>query len=287
MKRLLLALVLASSSLACPGAQTGPPNTVLSGTAKGTFGGEPETFKTEGEAVEHYRKALEDSKGVSMKAIYGAFGIVGDTDKPDESFTKMAPMMRMFAAHAGAMVKVDRCMGPKLGDTVQRAGYILLYEQGFGFVDTSLIHTDKGWRLLNVKLDFNNDTGELLKTIPGEYYLSGQQSASAPPIPAAKPPPTPKATPAAPLPDWSAFSLVEPDENGGCTETIYLVNERAVPTTFDGNIIVNPGESVRFVHIVAEEWTKNLTRSFKVAGQGSVPVRPVVLKGMAPFPDGK
>ncbi len=285
MKRLLLALALASFSPACPGAQTEPPNTVLSGTAKGTFTGEPETFKTEGEAVEHYRKALEESKGASMKAIYAAFGIVGDSNVPDESFTRMAPMMRTFAAHAGALVKVDRCVGPRLGDTVQRAGYILLYERGFGFVDTSLIHTDKGWRLLNLKLDFNNETAELLKAIPGEYYLFGQQNPAVPPIPAAKLPPPPTPTPAAPLPDWSAFSLVEPDENGGCTETIYLVNERAVPTTFDGNILVNPGESVRFVHIVAGEWTKNLTRSFKVAGQGSVPVRPVVLKGMAPFPD--
>ena len=271
MKPILFALVLASFSLACPGAQTEPPNTSLSGTAKGTVNGEPELFKTEGEAMEHYQKALEKSKGSSMRAIYSAFGIVPDAREIDESFAKMAPVMKMFAAHAGTLVKVDGCLGPKLGDTLQRTGYILLYERGFGFVDTSLIHTEKGWRLLNLKLDFNNETGEILKTIPAEYYLTGQTPAAKAPASA---PATPK--PANPLPDWSAFSLVEP---------VYLVNERAAPTTFDGNILVGPGEAVRFVRIVAGEYMKNLTRSFKVAGHGAVPVKPVVLKGMAPFPD--
>lgn len=280
MKTILLALVLASFSLVCPGAQTEPPNTALSGTAKGTANGEPEVFKTEGEAMDHYQKTLENSKGSSMKAIYSAFGIAPDAGSTDESFTKMAPMMKMFAAHAGTLVKVDGCLGPKLGNTLQRAGYILLYERGFGFVDTSLIHTEKGWRLLNLKLDFNNETSEILKTIPAEYYLTGQ-------APAAKAPANPPAStkPANPLPEWSAFSLVEPNETGGCTETVYLVNERAAPTTFDGNIIVGPGEAVRFVRIIAEEYMKNLTHSFKVTGQGAVPVKPVVLKGMAPFPD--
>ena len=282
MKTLLLALVLVSFSLACPGAQTEPPTTSLSGTAKGTAKGEPEVFKTEGEAMERYQKALENSKGSSMKAIYSAFGIFPDAREVDESFAKMAPMMKMFAAHAGTLVKVDACLGPKLGNTLVRTGYILLYEHGYGFVDTSLIHTEKGWRLLNLKLDFNNETGEILKTIPAEYYLTGQTSA-----PASKPTVTAPPKPANPLPDWSAFSLVEPNENGGCTETIYLVNERAAQATFDGNILVNPGEAVRFVHIVADEYMKNLTRSFKVAGQSPVPVKPVVVKGMAPFPEGQ
>ena len=282
MKRTLLALVLASCGVVCQGAQTEPPNATVSGTAKGTFNGEPQMFPTEAEAVEHYQKALEDSKGGSLRAIYAAFGLTADTKEPDESAAKMVAMMRLFAAHSGALSKVDRCLGPKLGDTIQRAGYLLLYEHGFGFVDTSLLHTEKGWRMLNLKLDFNNDTEEITKAIPGEYYLGGQTPAAAGKTPA----PTPAKT-ANPLLDWSAFSLVEPDENGGCTETIYLVNERAAPTTFDGNLVVNPGESVRFVHIIAEDYLKNLTRSFKVPGQGAaVPVKPVVLKGMAPYPDG-
>ena len=152
MKPFLLALVLASFSVAGRGAQTEPPNTTVSGSAKGTFNGEPETFKTETEAIEHFQKALEQSKGGSMRAIYSAFGIVVDANEHDESFAKMAPMMRMFAAQSGALSKVDRCLGPKLGDTIQRAGYLLLYEHGFGFVDASLFHTEKGWRVLNLKL---------------------------------------------------------------------------------------------------------------------------------------
>ena len=64
------------------------------------------------------------------------------------------------------------------------------------------------------------------------------------------------------------------------------MNERAVPATFDGNLVVNPGESIRFVHIVAEDYLKNLTRSFKVPGQAvTIPVKPLVLKGMAPYPE--
>ncbi len=145
-----------------------------------------------------------------------------------------------------------------------------------------MIHTEKGWQVFNVKLDFNNDTAEIVKAVPAEYYLGSQTPAAGKaPGPAATP-----AKPADPLSDWSAFSLVEPDENGGCTETIYLVNERAAPTTFDGNLLVNPGETVRFVHIVADDYRKHLTRSFPVPGRGPVPVKSVVVKGMAPYLEG-
>lgn len=293
MKPVLLALVLASVSVACPAAQTPPPSATVNGTAKGIVSGELPVFKTEGEAVDHFQKALEASKANSMKAIYSAFGINIEVGERDEGFTKMAPMMRMFAAQSGGLVKVDKCVGPKLGDTLLRAGYILLYEHGAGFVDASFIHAKEGWRVLNLHLNFNSDTDEMLKAVPGEYYLGGQTSA---PVAAAaapaggKAPAPPAATPAKPgadpLPDWSAFSLVEPDENGGCTETIYVVNEHGAPATFEGNLRVGPGETVRFVHLIADDYRSHLTHSFQVPGRGPIPVRSVVVKGMAPYPEG-
>ena len=152
-------------------------------------------------------------------------------------------------------------------------------------MDAALFHTKEGWRVLNLHLNFNPDTDEMIKAIPAEYYLGGQTPAvAADKAPA--PAPTPAKTTANPLPDWSAFSLVEPDDNGGCTETIYVVNERGVPATFEGNLVVNPGETVRFVHIVTDDYQKHLTRSFAVPGYGNVPVKNIVVKGMAPYPDG-
>ena len=286
MKRLLLALVLASSRVACPAAQTPPQSATVNGSAKGDLSGELEAFKTEGEAVEHFQKALEASKANSMNAIYSAFGITLDASERNEEFTKMAPMMRLFTTQSGSLVKVDRCLGPKLGDSILRAGYILLYEHGFGFVDAALFHTKEGWRVLNLHLNFNSDTDEMIKAIPAEYYLGGQTPAVA--AAAGKTPaPTPTLKPASePLPDWSAFSLVEPDENGGCTETVYLVNEHGAPTKFDGNLVVNPGETVRFVHIVADDYKKHLTHSFPIPGHAPVPVKSVVVKGMSPYPEG-
>ncbi len=114
MKPLLLALVPAS----CAAAQTPPPNATVSGSVTGTFKGEPEVLKPEGEAISHFLKALEDFKGISMKAIYSAFGILMESGERNESFAKMAPMMKLFAEHSGSLVKVDKCLGPKLGDTI-------------------------------------------------------------------------------------------------------------------------------------------------------------------------
>ena len=82
------------------------------------------------------------------------------------------------------------------------------------------------------------------------------------------------------VPQWSAFSTIEADdENSRFRETILIVNDNGTPTTF-GAITVAPGEGVQFVHWIAAARKKDFAHSVNVEGvEGDVPVKIIVVKG--------
>lgn len=131
---------------------------------------EKETFKTEKEAVEHYRLKLAKTEFTTFSEAYALFDVRKDGDEAKEAFLSLDPVLKLFKSKAGKLLNVDVCMAPKLGNTIQRAGYIFAYQHNVAFADAWFANTETGWRLINISFIFNTNTEETLKSIPSEYF---------------------------------------------------------------------------------------------------------------------
>ena len=126
-------------------------------------------FKTEKTAIESYRVRLKESKGESLKKILSVFPF------PDEKsirtiLSQNDAQEKKFFARAGKLVCVDVCLAPKLGKSLQRAGYIFTYDHGLGFIDVWFIRCEKGWSISNVKFDFNTKPIKTIEDIPSMFF---------------------------------------------------------------------------------------------------------------------
>lgn len=137
--------------------------------AQETTGEIPPTskFETVTAAVDHYRERLSKTKTVSFQELYEAFGV----PKSDQAgLAERDASSKDLIGQAGNLVKVDVCLAPKLGDTIQRVGYILVYEHNIAFADTWMVHGPKGWQIAQVNFTAEMEIDKTFAAIPTVYF---------------------------------------------------------------------------------------------------------------------
>jgi hypothetical protein len=127
-------------------------------------------FKTEDEAIAFYKDNLTKFKTESLAEFPALFGVPVTDDKAIKTVQMMDATLKMFKEDAGKLVYVDACKAPKLGNTVQRVGFMFMYEHNFGFADVWLLNTAKGWHMANYYFNFDTDTIKTLEKIPTVYF---------------------------------------------------------------------------------------------------------------------
>ena len=110
---------------------------------------------------------MSKTKTVSFQELYEAFGV----PKSDQTgLAERDANSKALIEQAGSLVKVDVCLAPKLGDTIQRAGYILVYEHNIAFADTWMVHTPKGWQIARANFTSDMDIEKTFSAIPAVYF---------------------------------------------------------------------------------------------------------------------
>jgi hypothetical protein len=126
-------------------------------------------FPTDKEAVEHYRKSLQD---VSPKTAQKFIDIVGLDMTDKDAVSKMKPIMAVMDLAfetSGALRTVDVMRVLKYGPSVRHAGYLLLYEHNIVVLDVWFFNTPKGWQLVRYNVNVNSDFTDTLSNIPVEF----------------------------------------------------------------------------------------------------------------------
>lgn len=128
-------------------------------------------FLTPGEATEYYRKKLMQFKSDSFKSIFNMFGAPIDEQLENYVLT-IDPVLAAFATQAGSLKKVETCRVRKLGKSIQRVGYLLVYERNIAFVEIWLLDCPEAekWRVFNLNFLFDPDTKKTMQTIPEIFY---------------------------------------------------------------------------------------------------------------------